>query len=99
MEVTHVPVPEQPPPVQPRKIEPVSGAALKVIAVPVETVSVLSLPQLLRGGDAPGVVPVTVPAPVPFFATVSVTGTGAEATPHASLLYAEPPAALNARIR
>jgi len=52
-------------PVQLPNVDPAAGAAVSVIAVPLATVSVQSVPQLMP-------VPVTVPDPVPFFATVSV---------------------------
>src|SRR4051812_11674822 len=65
----HVPVPAQPPPDQPVKLEAlaaaVSGAAVSVIIVPASTVVVHALPQLIAS-------PVTVPAPLPVLATVSV---------------------------
>ena len=59
------PVPEQPPPDQPEKIETVAGDAVRVIDVPELTVSVQSESQKIP-------VPVTVPEPVPDLDTVRV---------------------------
>jgi hypothetical protein len=66
---TQVPVPLQPPPLQPAKVAPAVGAAVRVNWVPGATVSEQSLPQEMPAG-----VLVTVPVPLPFLATVSVTG-------------------------
>ena len=63
----HEPVPVQPPPLQPLKIEPPAGAADSVTIAPWVMVSVQSAPQLMPAGDE-----VTVPAPVPVLVTVSV---------------------------
>ena len=52
-------------PVQLANTDPVAAVAVSVIAVPLATVSVQSVPQLIP-------VPVTVPVPVPFLATASV---------------------------
>ena len=52
-------------PVQLPNVDPAAAAAVRVIDVPLATVSVQSVPQLMP-------IPVTVPDPVPFFATVSV---------------------------
>ena len=61
-----VPVPEQPPPLQPVKVEPAAGAAVKVTAVPLANAVEHFPPQLMLPGAL-----VTVPAPV--LLTVSVT--------------------------
>jgi hypothetical protein len=64
---TQVPVPPQPPPLQPVNVELASGVAVRVTTVPwlkfIEQVA----PQLTPGGLL-----VTVPSPVPPFVTVSV---------------------------
>jgi len=64
----HVPVPEQAPP-QPAKKEPAAGVAVRVRTVPGVTDCEHVAPQLMPAG-----VLVTVPVPVPFLATESVTG-------------------------
>ena len=58
------PVPEHPPPLQPAKKFVAAGAASRRTVVPLRTDSVHAAPQLIPP-------PVTVPAPVPGFATVS----------------------------
>jgi hypothetical protein len=62
-------VPLQPPPLQPVKVDPAAAAAVSVNAVPGVTVSEQSLPHEMPAGAL-----VTVPVPVPFLASVSVTG-------------------------
>src|SRR5262249_15256509 len=62
----HAARPEQPPPLQPASLDPLAGAAVRVVAVPAGRASVQSLPQLMPD-------PVTVPVPVPPLLTVSVT--------------------------
>src|SRR5213076_2587955 len=62
-----VPVPEQPPPLQPVKIEPAAGVALRVITVPLAKLAVHVAPQLIPAGAL-----VTVPLPVPAGVTVRV---------------------------
>ena len=62
-----VPVPLQPPPVQPVKVEPTVGVAVSVIVVPWLNVAEHVAPQLMPAGDE-----VTVPAPVPAWVTESV---------------------------
>src|SRR5438093_267706 len=62
-----VPVPEQPPPLQPVKVEPAAGAAVKVTAVPVANAAEHVGPQEMPAGAL-----VTVPVPVPLGLTVSV---------------------------
>ena len=63
-----VPVPEQAPP-QPAKKEPAAGVAVRVRTEPGVTDCEHVAPQLMPAG-----VLVTVPVPVPFLATESVTG-------------------------
>src|SRR5216117_2790271 len=62
-----VPVPEQPPPLQPVKVELASGVAVKVTAVPVANGAEHVAPQAITAGLL-----VTVPAPAPALVTVSV---------------------------
>src|SRR3989441_9625910 len=65
---THVPVPEQPPPLQPVKVEPAAGAAVSVTAVPLVKLAEHVAPQVIPAGEL-----VTVPLPVPALLTVSAT--------------------------
>ena len=60
----HVPVPEQPPPDHPVKVEPDEGVAVSVTIVPGSYNSLQSVPQLIPEGSL-----VTVPEPVPGFET------------------------------
>jgi hypothetical protein len=62
-----VPVPEQLPPLQPEKVEPAAGAAVKVTAVPLANAAVHVAPQEIPAGLL-----VTVPVPAPLELTVSV---------------------------
>ena len=62
-----VPVPEQPPPLQPVKVEPAAGAAVKVTAVPLANAAEHAAPQAMPAGAL-----VTLPVPVPLGLTVSV---------------------------
>src|SRR5881296_3542383 len=62
-----VPVPEQPPPLQPVKVEPAAGVAVKVTAVPPANAAEHVGPQEMPAGAL-----VTVPVPVPLGLTVSV---------------------------
>src|SRR5439155_123308 len=62
-----VPVPEQPPPLQPLKIEPAAGAAVRVTGVPVANAVEHVAPQEIPAGLL-----VTVPVPAPVLLTVSV---------------------------
>ena len=62
-----VPVPEQPPPLQPVKVEPAAGAAVKVTAVPLANAAEHVAPQEMPAGAL-----VTVPVPAPLGLTVSV---------------------------
>ena len=61
----HVPVPEQPPPDQPAKVEPVVGVAVKVTVVPEVMVAVQVEPQEMP-------LPDMVPEPAPDLAAVRV---------------------------
>ena len=45
----HVPVPLQPPPLQPVNVEPAAGVAVSVTVVPWSNVSLQSAPQLMPG--------------------------------------------------
>src|SRR5207302_782519 len=62
-----VPVPEQPPPLQPAKVEPATGAAVKVTEVPLAYAAAQVVPQAMPAGAL-----VTVPLPAPVLLTVSV---------------------------
>jgi hypothetical protein len=62
-----VPVPEQPPPLQPLNVDPAAGAAVKVTPVPLANAAEHVAPQEMPAGLL-----VTVPLPVPVFETVSV---------------------------
>src|SRR5438046_6701741 len=64
---THVPVPEQPPPLQPVNAEPAAGAAVNVTAVPLIKLAEHVAPQVIPAGAL-----VTVPLPVPAGVTVRV---------------------------
>jgi hypothetical protein len=64
---THVPVPEQPAPLQPVKADPAAGVAVKVTTVPSLKDAEQVAPQLIPAGA-----PVTEPEPDPVFVTVSV---------------------------
>src|SRR5437773_2486977 len=61
------PGPEQPPPLQPLKVEPAAGAAVSVTAVPLVKLAVQVAPQVTPAGAL-----VTAPPPAPAFLTVSV---------------------------
>jgi len=63
----HVPVPEQPPPLQPVNVEPAATVAVSVTTVPCVNEAAQVEPQLIPAGEL-----VTVPEPEPAFATVSV---------------------------
>lgn len=64
--ITHVPVPEQPPPLQPAKLEPDEGAALSVTVVPDAY-----LLEHVPGHEIPAGLLLTPPEPDPPTATVS----------------------------
>jgi hypothetical protein len=70
-----VAVPLHAPP-QPAKTEPEAALAVSVIGVPAATVAVQSVPHAIPAAEL-----VTVPAPVPFFVTDSVTVAPAVAEP------------------
>jgi hypothetical protein len=61
-----VPVPLQPPPLQPLNVEPAAGVAVKVTAVPLANAAEQVLPQEMPVGAL-----VTVPLPAPALLTVS----------------------------
>jgi hypothetical protein len=62
---THVPRPQQSPPVQPAKVDPLAAAAVSVTRVLGARVLVQVAPQLIPGGPL-----VTVPDPTSFLVTV-----------------------------
>src|SRR5438552_17108274 len=62
-----VPVPVQPPPLQPLKVEPAAGAAVKVAGAPRRKAAELVVPH-----ETPTGALVTVPVPAPGVLTVSV---------------------------
>ena len=62
-----VPVPEQPPPLQPVKVEPAAGVAVSVTAVPLVNEAEHVAPQEMPAGAL-----VMVPLPAPLELTVSV---------------------------
>ena len=62
-----VPVPEQPPPLQPLKVEPAAGVAVKVTPVPLANAAEQVVPHEIPAGLL-----VTVPVPAPPGLTVSV---------------------------
>jgi hypothetical protein len=62
-----VPVPLQPPPLQPLKVEPAAGVAVKVTAVPLPNSAEQVAPHAMPAGEL-----VTVPVPAPDLLTVSV---------------------------
>ena len=64
---TQVPVPAQPPPLQPVKVEPVAGVAVRVTAVPLVKPCEQVVPQAMPVGAL-----LTVPVPVPDLVTLSV---------------------------
>jgi len=62
----HVPVPVQPPPLQPVKLEPAAGAAVRVTAVPLANEAEHVAPHVMPAGAL-----VMVPLPAPVLLTVS----------------------------
>jgi hypothetical protein len=64
---TQVPVPEQPPPDQPAKLEPGAALAVRVTLVPFSNWAEHLEPQSIPAGEL-----VTVPEPLPFFLTFRV---------------------------
>jgi len=67
MLTVHVPVPLHPSPLQPEKVDPASGVAVKVTLVPWAKAVLQTPPQLIPTGFE-----VAVPLPVPAFVTVKV---------------------------
>jgi hypothetical protein len=63
-------------PLQPPKVEPLAGVAVKVTGVPAATESEHVAPQAMPAGEL-----VTVPVPVPVFDTDSVTVVAAVPVP------------------
>ena len=63
----HVPVPVQPPPLQPVNVEPAAGVAVRVTTVPLVKPVEQVAPQEIPAGEL-----VMLPLPAPDFATVSV---------------------------
>jgi hypothetical protein len=72
MVTTQLPVPEQPPPLQPMNAVPKAGRAVRVTVVPLEKLATQVAPQLIPAGAL-----VTVPLPVPaiVMASEEVVGT------------------------
>jgi hypothetical protein len=62
-----LPVPLQPPPLQPENVEPVAGVALKATLVPLATLVLHVVPQLMPAG-----LEATVPLPAPALPTETV---------------------------
>jgi hypothetical protein len=69
MVTAQVPVPVQPPPLQPVNVEPAAGVAVRVTAVPLAKAAEQVAPQEMPAGALE-----TVPVPVPAFVTASVKG-------------------------
>jgi hypothetical protein len=67
METVQAPVPEQPPPLQPAKVDPTDGPAVRVTEIPFAKLALQVAPQLIPAGEL-----VTVPPPAPALETVSV---------------------------
>jgi hypothetical protein len=67
MVTVQVPVPVQPPPLQPVKVEPAAGVAVSVTAVPLGNEPEHVVPHEIPAGEL-----VTVPVPAPALLTVSV---------------------------
>jgi len=65
----HVPVPVQPPPLQPENVEPAAGVAVKVTAVPLPNAAEQVVPQEMPVGALE-----IVPVPAPDLVRVSVKG-------------------------
>jgi hypothetical protein len=64
---TQVPVPEQPPPLHPLNVESLAAAAVNATIVCASYAAVQTAPHEIPAG-----LDVTVPLPLPFFATLSV---------------------------
>jgi hypothetical protein len=71
-----LPVPEQPPPIQPAKVEPTAGTAVRSTGMVESKAATQVVPQLIPEG-----VLVTVPLPVPARVTVSVKISSGKMTP------------------
>jgi hypothetical protein len=69
MVTAQVPVPVQPPPLQPVKVDPAAGVAVKVTAVPLAKAAEQVAPQEMPAGALE-----TVPVPVPALVIASVKG-------------------------
>ena len=67
MVTAQVPMPVQPPPLQPLKVEPGTGAAVRVTAVPLANV-----PEHVAPHEIPAGALVMVPDPAPVLLNVSV---------------------------
>ena len=65
----HVPVPVQPPPLQPVNVEPAADVAVKVTAVPLANAAEQVAPQEMPAGAL-----ATVPVPAPALVIASVKG-------------------------
>jgi hypothetical protein len=87
----HVPVPEQPPPLQPENTEPLAATAVSVTLVPLVKLAEQALPQSMAAGLL-----VTVPLPAPEVITLSAKLPVGEigTTPQDSLVNDELPAEL-----
>jgi len=72
---TQASVPEQPPPLQPVKVEPVAGVAVRVIMVPTGKLAEQVVPHVIPAGEL-----VTEPLPVPAGITVALTRGGSAAS-------------------
>jgi hypothetical protein len=83
MTTAHVPVPEQPPPLQPENPDPVLGAAMSVTVVVVAKLLEQIDPQVIPAGTL-----VTVPLPVPILVTVSVADCAKDAVTVAAAVIA-----------
>ena len=89
-----VPV-EQPAPLQPTNVEPVAAVAVRVTIVPLLKLAEQVLPQLIPLGEL-----LTVPLPVPDFATDSPNvWTTAAVVAHDSAEYGDMPLELKAKTR
>ena len=73
MVTAHAPVPVQPPPLQPAKVEPVAGLAVRDTLLPAGKDAAQLAPHAIPAGAL-----VTVPAPAPVLLTVNATGCGAK---------------------
>jgi len=74
IDTVQAPVPVQAP-LQPANVEPLAAAGVSVTDAPLEKLAVQVDPQLMPAGDE-----VTVPVPVPAFATLSANEPGGPAT-------------------